>query len=166
MEKAFAKVLQFADDSTPVHGVRLGRIVRIEENGDVFVEFSGNRSGAIVARTTSSSQSKVQGMTNATGIEVLLVFENQDQQHPIIVDTMYSLEAAEPATTATEPEEIQDVTFNGKRIMFGAEKEIVFKCGKASITLTKAGKIIIKGEHVVSSSHGENRIKGGSITIN
>ena len=166
MEKAFAKVLQFADDSTPVHGVRLGRIVRIEESGDVFVDFSGNSSGPILARTTTSSRSKAQGMANAAGMEVLLVFENQDQRHPIIIDTMYSLEGAEPATAAPEPEEIQDITVNGKRIMFGAENEMVLKCGKASITLTKAGKILIKGEHVISTSHGENRIKGGSIIIN
>ena len=47
-----------------------------------------------------------------------------------------------------------------------AEKEIVLKCGKASITLTKAGKVIIRGTYLLNRSSGVNRIKGGSVQIN
>ena len=50
--------------------------------------------------------------------------------------------------------------------MLTAEREIVLKCGKASITLTRAGKVIIRGAYVLSRSSGVNRIVGGSVQIN
>ena len=55
---------------------------------------------------------------------------------------------------------------DGEQVTLSAEKEIVLKCGKSSITLTKAGKIIIRGEYVLSRSSGVNKIKGGSVQIN
>ena len=47
--------------------------------------------------------------------------------------------------------------------MLTADKEIELRCGKASITLTKAGKILLRGEYLLSRSSGVNRIKGGSV---
>ena len=46
------------------------------------------------------------------------------------------------------------------------EREITLRCGKASITLTKAGKIILRGTYISSRSSGMNRIKGGSVQLN
>ena len=43
---------------------------------------------------------------------------------------------------------------------------MVLRCGKASITLTKAGKVLIEGSYVLSRSTGVNRIKGGSVQLN
>ena len=40
------------------------------------------------------------------------------------------------------------------------------RCGKASITLTRAGKVLIRGAYLLSRSSGVNRIKGGSVQIN
>jgi hypothetical protein len=47
-----------------------------------------------------------------------------------------------------------------------AKEQVVLKCGKASITLTKAGKVLIQGSYVLSRSSGINRVKGGSVQIN
>ena len=55
---------------------------------------------------------------------------------------------------------------DGRRVEFTAEQEIVFRCGKASIILTRAGKVLIEGEYVLTRSSGVNRIKGGSVQIN
>lgn len=55
---------------------------------------------------------------------------------------------------------------DGERLEFSAEREIVLRCGKASITLTRAGKVIIHGAYLSSRSTGVNRIKGGSVQIN
>ena len=51
-------------------------------------------------------------------------------------------------------------------LTFTANKQIVLKCGKASITLTRAGKVLIRGAYLSSRSSGVNRIKGGSIQLN
>jgi hypothetical protein len=58
------------------------------------------------------------------------------------------------------------VEVDGERLVFTAEREIVFLCGDASITLTRAGKVLITGKHVASHSSGVNRIRGASVQIN
>jgi hypothetical protein len=58
------------------------------------------------------------------------------------------------------------VETDGERLVFSAEKEIVLRCGESSITLTRAGKILIRGAYVLTRSSGVNRIQGGSVQIN
>ena len=53
-----------------------------------------------------------------------------------------------------------------EKLILTAEKEIVLRCGLASITLTRAGKVILRGAYLLSRSSGVNRIKGGSVQIN
>lgn len=55
---------------------------------------------------------------------------------------------------------------DGKRVAIEGADEIEIRCGEASITLRRNGKIIIKGTYVESSSKGVNRVKGGAIKIN
>lgn len=60
----------------------------------------------------------------------------------------------------------QNIHVDGQRILLEGNEEIVLKCGDASITLTKAGKIIIRGKYLLSRSSGVNRILGGSVQVN
>ena len=53
-----------------------------------------------------------------------------------------------------------------ERLELTAEREIVLRCGKASITLTRAGKVLIRGDYISSRSSGVNKIKGGSVQLN
>jgi hypothetical protein len=55
---------------------------------------------------------------------------------------------------------------DGKKVTLTGEEEVTLQCGKASITLTRAGKVLITGDYVLSRSRGVNRIKGGSVQIN
>ena len=55
---------------------------------------------------------------------------------------------------------------DGDRLILTAHEQIVLRCGEASITLTRAGKVLIKGAYVVSRSTGMNRIQGGVVHIN
>jgi hypothetical protein len=50
--------------------------------------------------------------------------------------------------------------------VLSAEREIVLRCGAASITLTRAGKILINGSYILSRSTGYNKIKGAAVGIN
>jgi hypothetical protein len=69
------------------------------------------------------------------------------------------------ADGAAQPIEHADAAIP-ERLELTAEKEIVLRVGDASITLTRAGKIILRGTYVLSRSSGVNRIKGGSVQIN
>jgi hypothetical protein len=43
---------------------------------------------------------------------------------------------------------------------------VVIACGKASITLRRNGRVVIRGTHVETLSSGTNRIKGGQVRVN
>jgi len=97
------------------------------------------------------------------GREVLVVFDGGAVQAPVIVGVLepQALQeqppAAEPGVTVQADEQRHVIT---------AEREIVLRCGDASITLTRAGRVIIKGRHILSRSSGAHKIKGAAIDIN
>ena len=86
------------------------------------------------------------------------MFEDEDPRRPIVIGLVQS-----PVALATQP---AVVTLDGDQVTLAAEREIVLRCGHASITLTRAGKILIRGKYLLSRSSGVNRIKGGSVQIN
>lgn len=96
------------------------------------------------------------------GRQCAVMFEQGNPGLPMI---MGFLEHNVLEDSASEPQP-REVHIDGQRITFTAKDEIVLKCGKASITLTKAGKVLIRGTYVLSRSSGANRIKGGSVQLN
>jgi uncharacterized protein DUF6484 len=94
---------------------------------------------------------------------VLLVFEQGDPRRPIIVGV---LQDSSSVPSAAAPESWVSAQVDEQRVVLTAEREIVLKCGDASITLTRAGKVLIKGNYVLSRSSGYNKIKGAAVDIN
>lgn len=77
------------------------------------------------------------------------------------------LMAIEPKPAAASSQNASpEVTIEGQTIAITADKDITLRCGKSSITLTRAGKVLINGAYVSSNSTGANRIRGGSVQIN
>jgi hypothetical protein len=165
------KALSIRTSDTFLHGcsdgVRIGTITGVDANGQIRVDYPGNIQGHLTARLTSSAQEKLR-QGSPLGRDVLLGFANNDPGCPVIIDTLYSLldEIAEQSNTMLEVQKPEEVTIDRKRIIFDAEEEIVLRCGEASITLSSAGKVLIKGKYLISHSTGANRIKGGSVRIN
>jgi hypothetical protein len=156
----------FEPNREDISGMFVGRIVKINEEGQVLIN-CGNSADITAARLTSSVQGKL-AKGNPEGREVLLAFENNNPLRPIIVDTIYNIidEIAEHSTAVNNAGTAQKEIISCARIEMDAGEQIVLQCGKASITLTRAGKILIKGEYVLSSAKGSNKIKGGSIQLN
>jgi hypothetical protein len=176
-DTALSRLQNESSSEEAIEGVRVGRVTRINDSGQPLVNFFGNSHGPLAARFTGSLNIDLLQEAATTGKEVLLAFENNNPARPVIIDTLFSLldEVALPDQAAEEKdekmelepeEELTDVTVDGKRMSFNAEEEIVLRCGKASITLTKAGKVIIRGAYLLNRSSGVNRIKGGSVQIN
>jgi len=168
MKTYLAENKRVAETLERIEGVRVGKIITIDESGQAFVDFPGNTQGPISARFTNSIKPGMLQKTVSADRDVLLVFENNDPGLPIIINSLYSLvdEITESSTIALETERPKDVMIDGKRVTFDAKEEIVLQCGKASITLTKAGKVLIRGAYLLNRSSGVNRIKGGSVQIN
>jgi len=78
----------------------------------------------------------------------------RDEKTPLVVDV----------ELADEVEVVE--TVEGKRVVVRAEERIEIRCGKASLILTKEGKLLINGALVSISSDGVIRIDGGSVQIN
>ena len=97
------------------------------------------------------------------GREVLVVFDGGDVQAPVIVGVLEP-QALREQPPAADPGVV--VQADGQRHVITAEREIVLRCGDASITLTRAGRVIIKGRYILSRSTGYNKIKGAAIDIN
>jgi len=90
------------------------------------------------------------------------MFECGDPAKPIVMGV---LREGEGWPLADRPGRVE-VDADGERLIVSAKEQLVLRCGKASITLTKAGKVLIQGTYVASRSSGVNRVKGGSIQLN
>lgn len=160
---------------TKVDGVVIGVVAALDAEGEPLVAYVGNESELpVVAKTTVAVSS------DAIGREVALLFEGGDVTKPIIMGLVCNRSLT--ARTRTEipeqetdgisigkwasREDASELIVDGERVELRAEKEIVLKCGKSSITMTRAGKVIIRGAYISTRSSGANRIKGGSVQIN
>jgi hypothetical protein len=139
-------------------GVVTGTLIAFKDEGRVpLVLFSGQSGSAAVP---AASIIDVHG--THIGRQVALLFENGDPRRPII---MGLLRAAQAWPLPEQPGQVE-VEADGERLIISAKEQLVLRCGKASITLTKAGKVLIQGAYVSSRSTGVMRIKGGSVQIN
>jgi hypothetical protein len=135
-------------------GVVLGTLVGQDAAGNALVDYPGNPEDCYLAALSTVP------LTDADlGREVALTFVEQDPRRPLVIGLLQ----APAVRPAPEPVTAQA---DGERLVFTADKEIVLRCGQASITLTRAGKVIIRGAYLLSRSSGVNRIKGGSVQIN
>ena len=98
------------------------------------------------------------------GATVIVVFEGGDVRRPIVLGVLQ--DTVSRRSVATEVTRGVTVHADDQRHEIVAEREIVLRCGEASITLTRAGKVIIKGNYVLTRSTGANKIKGAVVDIN
>jgi hypothetical protein len=132
--------------------VVIGAIKELNARGEPLVEFRANASGGpLRARTILPIRA------NDISRQAVMMFEEGDLTRPIILGLLYGEHGAERGV---------NVEVDGERLVLTASREIVLRCGEASVTLTRAGKVLIQGEYVVTRSKGVNRIKGASVQIN
>ena len=97
------------------------------------------------------------------GTDVTLASHNGDWGRPIILGVVLDDPLHPPHAGAAS---VPAAQVDGERLVIEAQREVVLKCGDASITLTRAGKVLIKGRYILSRSSGYNKIKGAAIDIN
>lgn len=136
--------------------VVIGELVALADDGRTpMVVLGGASPGpAMAARST------VDLFGAHIGSPVVMVFEDGDCTKPIVTGV---LRGGARAAEATAPVVIET---DGTRLLVEGKQQLVLRCGKASLTLTAAGKVLIEGAYVSSRSSGVNRIKGGSVQLN
>ncbi len=149
-----------------VNGLKTGTIARIDAEGSVWVDYPGNLTGPVKARLTATIANRLRSEELRSLPQILLAFEENDPCRPVVVDLICESIEASALPVAFDRNAVNDVRIDGQTVTFDAKKEIVLRCGKASITLTRAGKVLIRGAYLLNRSSGVNRIKGGSVQIN
>ena len=164
-------------DNISAGEIVIGSLVEINNFGEPCVKFEGVSESLKSISTISITKEHI-------GKQVALLFANGDLEHPVIMGLIhnplaeilenYDQSQSSGSETKNDTQalalesnlKIDDVLIDGKRITFEAKEQIVLRCGESSITLTKAGKILIRGKYLLNRSTGVNRIMGGSVQVN
>ena len=135
-----------AHPSAPAEVV-VGTLVAVGEDGAPVVDFPGNPAGAPVPAMATARYGGA-----SLGGAVALMFIDGDRSRPLAIGTIAHAEAVRPTME--------------ERLTLSAAREIVLQCGRASIVLTRAGKVLVRGAYVSLRSSGMQRITGASVQIN
>jgi hypothetical protein len=143
----------------------VGTIVGFTDSGEPLVEPPWNHD----SEPPLPARSTVPLRPSQVGRQVVLGFEWSGVGKPIILGVLWeaAAHAQGPLPRQCDPVRADFAAIVDKeRLVLTADKEIVLRCGEASITLTRAGKVLLRGTYLLSRSSGVNRIKGGSVQIN
>ena len=149
-------------------GATLGWLVRVDEDG-IWVDTEDNPSGPLLSLSVVAlSRGELDAAISDRRDAVLLFVVGTGQ--PVLLGLRQprpELEAELPSATrsATRSEDLA-ATVDGNRVHLEGKDEVVLRCGKASITMRRNGRIVIRGVQVESRATGRNRIKGGAVLIN
>ena len=136
-----------------IEGIVVGTVARVDDEGAVWVRFPGTPEDGVPARSMMALSGDDVGRT------VAIMFEASDSSRPLVTGPI--------VTPSIQPDGEPYTTYSdGRRVEISAVDEIVLRCGKSSITLTREGKIELRGEYVLSRSSGVNRIQGGAVEVN
>jgi uncharacterized protein DUF6484 len=141
--------------SNPLSEVVIGELIAVTDDGMTPLVLYAGQPMAVRARSVVDIRGE------HIRKPVVLAFENGDPALPIVMGVL----RGDDSRPLNAPGQVE-VDADGERMIVSAKEQLVLRCGKASITLTNAGKVIIDGTYVVSRSRGTNRIKGGSVQLN
>ncbi len=152
--------------------VFLGNVEAIDANGQVLVSCED-----LIQSTPASSL--VTLTKQDINKQVAIMFVNGNVRQPLILGVVHSpLQTAIEHHSDTLPGNLaiskshhqtmddNDVLVDGEKVVIEGKKEVVLKCGDASITLNESGKIMIRGKYLLNRASGLNRIMGASVQVN
>jgi hypothetical protein len=129
-------------------GVVIGMLMGLRD-GTPLIVFPGNR-----REIATEARSTVDLTSVPTGSQVAIVFEDCDEERPLIIGRIISPRGQPEAPDAPG------------RMTFTAERTLEFRVGQASLIMHADGRITLRGTRVTSQASGANRIRGGSVHLN
>jgi hypothetical protein len=143
-------------EARPSHGVVVGTLIGFDGARTPLVVHKARPHAAVAAATVVDLHGA------HIGRRVVLQFEEGNPDRPIVMGVLQD-QAGWPLDD--KPAQVE-VDVDGKRLVVSAKEQLVLRCGKASLTLTKAGKVLVQGTYISNQSSGVMRIKGGSVQLN
>jgi hypothetical protein len=139
----------------PVREPSLGILAGLGPAGEAWVDVPRQRRRNVSARSTVSL------LPEHVGRQVLLSWIDGGAE-PVICGIIRQPIDAERDAAAPRLEAVVDA----ERIVLSGQREVVLRCGKASIVLSADGSVVIKGAQLLTSATGVHRIRGGAVQIN
>lgn len=167
-------------DGAAAAAPRVGAVAGWDPARGLLVEYPGGAGGPVAAMSIVALDAAAIEEAVRERRAVVLLFDGGDISRPIVIgfvepinptpllDLMMETAAAPEAAPSepSEPPPAIEAKVDGKRVVVEAEDEVELRCGKASITLRRNGRVVIRGAYVETHAEGVNRIKGGSVAIN
>ena len=149
-------------ENTAIVGTRVGIIVSVQKPNTIFVEFEGNPFGPMAAMST------VPIPVEAENRQVVLIFKNNSLKHPIIIGVLQDSVTGDDVagSSVLSHHNSVEIHVDGEKLIVDAKREVELRCGKSSLLMKPDGKIIIKGDNIVSRARCTNKIKGAAVRIN
>ena len=119
--------------------VRLGTFAGVGADGFPRVALTGSGGAEQVARSLVG----LEGV--AAGAEIAVAFAEEEPERPLILGVVQP------------PERI--IEADGRTEIVG-EREVVLRCGPASIRLTADGRVTVRGTRILSRAEASNRVQG------
>jgi len=150
-------------------GLLIGRIITLQENGNPLVAFDAETKNKPIEAFTV-----VPLVSSSVGKDVAISFAQNQGGMPIVMGVIRRMldEVLDDAPKESDQKALNagivkpEVIVDGNKLELSAPEEVTIRCGEASITLNKSGKILIKGEHMLNRISGAYKVKSGSIELN
>ena len=154
-----------AEPSERRTGATIGSVVAFER-GEVRVTFVGS-SRPVAARIFAGIDDATLERAVRERSEAVLLFEEGDPSRPLLIGLLRSPAPLLDALLAGPlPAGEKEARIDGTRIAIEAKEEVVLQCGKASLTLRRDGKVILRGVNVVTQADQVHKIRGGKVQVN
>lgn len=147
----------------------MGWLAGLNDRGQLLADFAGNPSAPVPIRSLVPLAARDIELAIAQRQGAVLCFEDCDPSRPLLMGLVQptpQLPLLEELLGTPPPQTPMEARVDGKRVVLEGKDEIVLKCGEATITLRRNGKIVIRGVQVETHAAGTNRIKGGSVKVN
>jgi hypothetical protein len=145
MDSVIPSLLEIADTLNTIKITR-GRILAITSEGEIMVEREGDLS-CITCDFLRTSSAPLPELNQGD-----LVLYAVDES----IDRGYVLGIIQKYTSEEDP----------RYLKINAKESIELRCGNSTMIMNKEGKVIVKGNEVVSRARGINKIKGAAVKIN
>jgi hypothetical protein len=146
----------------------LGTITSWSSKDGVVVDYAGNLRGPRPALSTVPMSKEELDDLVASRRQVVLTLTCDGSELPIVIGVVQTVPAGRVGgrvrkeTAAAQVRAVVD----GDEVLLEGNERVELRCGKASIVLTKAGKVLIQGTYISSRSSGAHRVRGGSVEVN
>lgn len=144
----------------------VGRVVSYSR-GEVRVEHLAHRGAPLTARPLASIEEAALECAARDGAEALLLFEGGDPSRPLLIGLLRSATPLVDALLAGPLPAAEKVArVDGRRVVVEGKEEVVLQCGKASLTLRRDGKVVLRGVNLVTQADQVHKIRGGKVQVN